>query len=366
MREEICGRGMFNTIDNIKSQEEKHMTQTDEVNMALAMDSTSVIEFKFVDNTKYSQEIIEGARAAYNPDKLESLKTQQDLTAFYQEGKSQILAQWHADQALNVHTDMFRVVFQINVGEILNTIEPTFKKKAEYTAWIKDNFEDKHIRYLQQARQLADMGDFARNYAAAGKNRLLALENLRKVEKKKECEALFNKHPLPDMTEDGDGHLLKRQIDSVITLHRLQKAGLRSATFEQAALIASYNQDAMAVKTAEEVNTWLEQNPEEARPALFDRYIQDEMTYPSEHPYIPAPKASLNKILSDLLQAYENANIDDDSWIERQREVLDVKSLRSAQTFINRLIDRIGVGTETNDVSIETTATSSVETKATA
>ena len=235
MREEICGRGMFNTMDNIKSQEEKHMTQTDEVNMALAMDSTSVIEFKFVDNTKYSQEIIEGARAAYNPDKLESLKTQQDLTAFYQEGKSQILAQWHADQALNVHTDMFRVVFQINVGEILNTIEPTFKKKAEYTAWIKDNFEDKHIRYLQQARQLADMGDFARNYAAAGKNRLLALENLRKVEKKKECEALFNKHPLPDMTEDGDGHLLKRQIDSVITLHRLQKAGLRSATFEQAA-----------------------------------------------------------------------------------------------------------------------------------
>ena len=130
------------------------MTQTDEVNMALAMDTTSVNEFKFVDNTKYSQEIIDGARAVYNPDKLESLKTQQDLTEFYAEGKSQILAQWHADQALNVHTDMFRVVFQINVGEILNTIEPTFKKKADYTAWIKDNFEDKHIRYLSKQDNL--------------------------------------------------------------------------------------------------------------------------------------------------------------------------------------------------------------------
>ena len=354
MREEICGRGMFNTMDNIKSQEEKHMTQTDEVNMALAMDTTSVNEFKFVDNTKYSQEIIDGARAVYNPDKLESLKTQQDLTEFYREGKSQILAQWHADQALNVHTDMFRVIFQINVGEILNTIEPTFKKKAEYTAWIKDNFEDKHIRYLQQARQLADLGDFARNYAAAGKNRLLALENLRKVEKKKECEALFNNYPLPDMTEDGDGQLLKRQIDSIITLHRLRKAGLRSATFEQAALIASYNQDAMAVKTAEEVSTWLEQNPEEERPALFDRYIQDEMTYPSEHPYTPAPKASLDKILADLLNCYGSANLDDDAWIAKQRELNLRNSLLRAQQFIAQLIDRIGAEEPTAEATTET------------
>ena len=330
------------------------------------MDSTAAEEFTIVDNTEYSDEIINEARASYDIEKLSTLKLNTDLTEFYAEGKSQILAQWHADQALNVHTDMFRVVFQINVGEILNTIEPTFKKKADYTAWIKDNFEDKHIRYLQQARQLADMGDFARNYAAAGKNRLLALENLRKVEKKKECEALFNDYPLPDMTEDGDGQLLKRQIDSVITLHRLRKAGLRSATFEQAALIASYNQDAMTVKTAEEVNAWLEQNPEQERPALFNRYIQDEMTYPSERPYLPAPKASLNKILSDLLHAYENANIDDDSWIESQREVLDVKSLLSAQTFINRLIDRIGVDTETNDVSTDNTATSPIETETTA
>ena len=330
------------------------MTQTDEVNMALAMDTTSVNEFKFVDNTKYSQEIIDGARAVYNPDKLESLKTQQDLTAFYQEGKSQILAQWHADQALNVHTDMFRVVFQINVGEILNTIESTFKKKADYTAWIKDNFEDKHIRYLQQARQLADMGDFARNYAAAGKNRLLALENLRKVEKKKECEALFNNYPLPDMTEDGDGQLLKRQIDSIITLHRLRKAGLRSATFEQAALIASYNQDAMAVKTAEEVSTWLEQNPEEERPALFDRYIQDEMTYPSEHPYTPAPKASLDKILADLLNCYGSANLDDDAWIAKQRELNLRNSLLRAQQFIAQLIDRIGAEEPTAEATTET------------
>ena len=330
------------------------MTQTDEVNMALAMDTTSVNEFKFVDNTKYSQEIIDGARAVYNPDKLESLKTQQDLTEFYAEGKSQILAQWHADQALNVHTDMFRVVFQINVGEILNTIEPTFKKKADYTAWIKDNFEDKHIRYLQQARQLADMGDFARNYAAAGKNRLLALENLRKVEKKKECEALFNNYPLPDMTEDGDGQLLKRQIDSIITLHRLRKAGLRSATFEQAALIASYNQDAMAVKTAEEVSTWLEQNPEEERPALFDRYIQDEMTYPSEHPYTPAPKARLDKILADLLNCYGSANLDDDAWIAKQRELNLRNSLLRAQQFIAQLIDRIGAEEPTAEVTTET------------
>jgi len=319
------------------------------------MDSTAVEKFTIVDNTKYSDEIINEARASYDPEKLSTLKMNTDLTEFYDEGKGQILAQWHADQALTIHSDMFRVQFQINIGNILNEIEPTFKKKSEYIEWLKNNFENKHMRYFQQARQLADMGDFARLYAAAGKNRLLALERLRKVEHKRECLALFDNYPLPDTDDDGEGELLKRQIDSVITLHRLHNDGVRFATFDQAAQIASFNLEAIGVKQSGEISNWLNQQPEEERPALFSRYIQDGMTYPPNDPYVPPlKKISLDKILADLLSCYGPANLEDDGWIAKQRELKLRNSLLRAQQFIAQLIDRIGTDEQTTEVTTET------------
>ena len=311
--------------------------------LAMAMDSTAGIEFTSVDNTKYSQEIINGARAAYDLDKLQVLKNQQDRAEFYAEGKQQILSQWHAMQALTVHTDMFLVLFQINIGNILNEIEPTFKKKSDYTSWIRDNFNDKHTRYFQQAKQLAAIGDFARTNAAAGKNRILVLEHIRKVEKRRECEDLFAEHPLPDTTDDEEGKLLKPRIDSVITLHRLKGAGIRFASFDQAAIMASVNNEAITVTKAAEINSWLEQQPENERAALLDRYVQDQMKYPPSHPYTPAPKSSLDKILADLISSYGAGNLEDEAWIARQRELNIMDSLVAAQNLITQLINRIRV-----------------------
>lgn len=328
--------------------------------IAMAMDGTPLTDVQIIDNTKYSQEIIDGARSVYNLETLDELKKSDDLTVFYEEVKKQILSQWHADQALNVHSDMFRVQFQINVGNILNVVEPTFKKKSDYTKWIMNNFKNNHVRYFQQAKQLALMGDFARTYAAAGKNRLLMLEHVRDVEKKRECEMLFEDYPLPDTTEDEDGQLLKRQIDSVITLHRLQNAGLRSVTFDQANLVASYNNEAITVNKAVEIKTWMDQQPEEERPALFDRFVQDQMAYPSDHPYTPAPKASLAKVLADLLTCYGTGNLEDEAWIARQRELNILESLLSAQRLIGQLIDRM----RTDEPA--TSATSPAETQASA
>lgn len=89
------------------------------------MDGTAFVDFRFVDNIRYSQEIINGVRAVYDPDKLGLLKSQADQAPFLTEGKSQILSLCHADQALTVHSDLFRVQLQIKVGTILNIIEPT-------------------------------------------------------------------------------------------------------------------------------------------------------------------------------------------------------------------------------------------------
>lgn len=329
------------------------MRQTEEpFPFPMTVDSTSLTIFSRVDNTRYSQEIIAAARAAYDPERLAELKRGSNPEEFLAECIRQIMAQRHADQWLNAHSDMYRVLFQINVGDILNEVEPTFKKKKHYMKWVRDNFNVKHLRYLQQAKNLADMGDFAREHAAAGKNRLLALYVLMKVEEKAECLALFDEYPLPDMTDDEDGQVLKNHVDAVITLHRFHNADIGFVSFDHAAIIASLSKEAMTVQRVEQVKTWLNLQAEDERPALFDRYVQDQMTFPEDHPYTPAPRASLSKILSDLVNCCRTGGTEGDGWIERQRALVDMDTLVSAQRLIGELIERMGI----EGSSIEPTA----------
>jgi hypothetical protein len=330
------------------------MSKNKEV-LDLAMDGTSYDEYRIVDNKKYSEQIITAARAASDPKKREELKKSSNLDEYLAESKKQVLAQWHADQAIAVHSDMFRVLCQINAGEILNEVESMFGKKSAYMEWIKNNFEDRHLRYFQQAKQLADMGEFAKTYAAVGKNRLLALESLRKVERKKECLVLFKDHPLPDMADDDEGKKHKRHIDSVVTFHRLKNAGIRFATFKQADLVASTLNDAVGVQKAEQIQKWLSTNEESQRPVLFDRYIQDQLAFPSDHPYTPAPKASLDKILADLLRCYGTGNLEDKEWIEKQRKIVDVNTLESAQKLISDLLEKLTIKTAATEAEVTIT-----------
>lgn len=304
------------------------------------MDGTSFDEFRLVDNIKYSEEIIAAARAAYDPEKLKALKEGENLNAFLEESRKQALTQWHADQALAVHSDMFRVLCQISAGEILNMVEARFGKKSLFTEWLSNNFDNRHIRYFQQAKQLADIGDFAKEIAAVGKNRILSLESLRKVEKKRDCLDLFHAHPFPDMTDDDDGREMKKHVDAVISLHRLMRAGIRFATFENAATISSTLNEAMPVKKADEVQKWLLQHEESQRSALFAHYVQDQLTFPSDAPYVPAPKESLNKILADFLD-YSKDKIQDTAWVETQRKIIDINTLITAQQLLVDLIEKL-------------------------
>lgn len=317
----------------------------------MTMDSTSIPDFFAVSNTNYSQERIDAALAAFNLERIVELKKGPNLEEFLAESIRQILTQWQADISVRTHSDMWRVLFQINVGNILNEVEPTFKKKKHYMRWLRDNFGIKHLRYLQQARNLADMGEFAREYAAAGKNRLLILYNLMKIEERTECTALFANHPLPDITEDDNGRVLKHHIDTVITLHRLQDVGISSITFDHAGIVASLLKDAVSVQKVNEINTWLMSHTKFERPALFDRYIQDHMTYPPAQHCIPAPRASLNKILTDLLKYQHNGDMENDDWLERQRTLIDIDTLMSAQKLLGDLIDKMGFERPANTTS---------------
>lgn len=336
-------QAMFEGVDNHPAVPETPMQGDGVFLLPLVMDGTSIPEFSRVDNTSYSQEIIAIARAAYNPERLAELKRESNLDEFLAESKRQALAQWHGYQALGAHSDMYRVQFQINVGTILNDVEPTFKKKKHYMRWVRENFGVKHLRYLQQGRELAEMGDFAREHAAAGKNRLLALYRIMKVEKKQSCLELLVDHPLPDTTDDEDGQVLKNHIDAVITLHRFHNAGIGFISFDQAAIIASLSNEAVTVQRVEQVKVWLNSQGEDERQALFDRYVQDHMIFPEDHEYTPAPRASLNKILTDLVHCCRTGDVEGDGWIERQRTLIDVDTLMSAQRRIGELIEKMGI-----------------------
>ena len=108
------------------------------------------------------------------------------------------------------------------------------------------SFGTKHLRFLQQAQQLANMGDFADRYAAIGKNRLLLLDHLRKESGLSSCYELFEENPIPndgiaiaelpedrikelynyETTDDPKGEKLKIHLDAFITLKRFRKKGI--------------------------------------------------------------------------------------------------------------------------------------------
>lgn len=95
------------------------------------------------------------------------------------------------------------------------------------------------------------------------------------------------------------------------------------------------------MQKAQQVEKWLSSQPEDERPALLDRYIQDQMVYPPERPYAPAPRASLNKILADLLYCYRSGDMENNAWIETQRSLVDMDTLMSAQRLIGELIAKM-------------------------
>ena len=185
---------------------------------------------------------------------------------FLAEGERQIQRLWHGIEALTVHNTMFVVLFLLSIGEILNEVRNQLVT-SEFVKWRRRVFHPKQERYLQQAQQLAKMGDFAKKYASMGKKRLLILDKLRKDEDKETYEALFEDHPIPeevengllddeqirqnpfpDSTEDFEGDLLKEHVDALITFHRLKKAGINFVTFDQAYLIAAYKKNAIPSK----------------------------------------------------------------------------------------------------------------------
>jgi hypothetical protein len=305
----------------------------------MTMDGTAVVEISQMLNLKYSDEIVKKAAKVFNVKKLKQLKVNK-FGAYLDEGKKQVLGLWHCIEALTVHTELFKVTFLIAIGKILNDIEDAFGAKSKYMKWLRKNFGHKNLRYFQHAKQLEKMGDFARAYASLGKNRLLEFARLHS-EPLERNHNLLNQYPFEDITADHDGVLFKEHVDGIITLHRLNDAGVDSIEFDQAVLMAAQSSGALTVKRAECLSALLA-DIEDKKQALDD-LILNKMDFPHGNQEPETRPTSLTMHFADLIKYSEKADIESDAWIQMHQDQVQQEDLVKVYHFIVRLAERLEI-----------------------
>lgn len=308
----------------------------------LTFDSTSHVEVSSMSNEDYSKEIITDTLSGFDLEKIRALIKAGNKSGGLKEAEKQVKALWQGLQAIEVHTDKYSVIFLDEIGTILTEIRALFEKPSDFTKWIKDRFEGKHIRYLQHARQIAGMGPLAEKYASLGKNRLLDFYRLQKSTGKS-CDDLIKAHPFTDTAEDDEGKVFSRHVGAIITFCRF-KDKVDFVEFAQAQILAAFRQGAIEVGTVKKVAEWL--STKEEQKLAFEEYVQDGGVLPKAI-LAGGRQQSLVKILADLNQ-YESRT-DWDSV-----DGVDPDSLRRAYRFIRTIAGRLAVDLdEIDDTDIE-------------
>ena len=310
------------------------------------MDGTSVTEISQMANQKYSAEIIGDVRKFFNLTKLTKLKDT-NAEKYLDESKKQINTLWHSIESLVTHTNLFLVAFLIAMGTILNDIEKHFGQKGKYMRWLKENFGHKRMRWFQQAKQLAGMSEFAKTYAALGKNRLLEFERLKK-EDDQSNEDLLRSYPLEDITADFDGEIFRVHFDSIITINRFKDAEIDFIEYDQAFLIASFLKRGIPVNWVKKANDWI--NEQENKQEALDGLIMNKMVFPSKDTPAKQAEESLNKLLADLIKYKDEATIEDEEWLSGQKDEISEEIIIQAHELIVTLADKFGIDLSANTI----------------
>lgn len=308
----------------------------------IGMDGTAHTEISVMANEEYSREIVRNAEKKYDFEKFKKMEAK-GLKAYLKEGKKQVVDQWHAIQALTAHTEMFTVRFLINIGTILNDIETALKTKSRYMAWLRKNFGHKHLRYWQQAKQLAKMGDFAVNNASLGKNRLLAFARIKSITKKK-YDALLTRHPFNDTTDDHDGLLFKQHVDAILTFYRFKEAKVDFVDFKQAELIASILKEAVPVKTATKIAKWLGQfKSDEKKKEWFENLILNHVQFPDQPSAAKKKQVKLREHLAFLISFAKQGTLSGAAQLEAVRDLVDRDALNNLNRLIQLLAEKLNI-----------------------
>lgn len=307
--------------------------------LPVTMDTTSHQQISISLRYRFSEELFKDADKIFSISKLDRFK-QRKLETYLKEGKKQILALWHCIESFTTHSDLFRTSFLIAIGQVLNHIEKTHPSKSAYMEWLRAHFGHKHLRYFQHAKQLDNMGAFARNFASLGKNRLLELERTRK-ELGASFYSLLSQFPFEDTTQDQDGAFFKEHADGVITYHRMRNAGVDSVEFDQAALIGAQLNGAVTKKMANQISQWL--SDKEDKTKALDDLILNKLAYPNSGGDRQSSRPSVRMHLADLVNYSESLDYGNNDWITAIRDQIIEEDLAKAYNFLVLLADNLGI-----------------------
>jgi hypothetical protein len=307
--------------------------------LPVTMDTTSHQQISLMLNYKFSKEKFNDADKVFSINKLDRFKKRKFET-YLKEGKKQILVLWNCIESFTTHSDLFRTSFLIAIGQILNHIEKSHQSKSAYMEWLRAHFGHKHLRYFQHAKQLDNMGAFARNFASLGKNRLLELERTRK-ELGESFYSLLSQFPFEDTTQDHGGALFKEHVDGVITYHRMRNADVDSVEFDQAALIGAQLNGAITKKMANQISQWL--NDKEDKTKALDDLILNKLAYPDSGGTRLPSRPSIRKHLADLVNYSESVDYENNDWVSSIRDQIDEADLSKAYNFLVVLANKLGI-----------------------
>jgi hypothetical protein len=187
------------------------------------------------------------------------------------------------------------------------------------------------------------MGEFARNYASLGKNRLLEFARLHR-DPNVSYNDLLQRFPFNDTAADNEGEFFKRHVDSIITFHRMLDAGIDFAEFQQAQLIADMSKGALTVNDAADLNKWIGnfKSVEDKKKALDD-LIFNRMLPPYGEDKIKRRTATLRKHFSDLTSYIDQADVRNDVWVRSLKKEVDGQDLVKIFNFILTIAEKLKV-----------------------
>jgi hypothetical protein len=307
-------------------------------------------------NESYSSEILKRAEACYDIDKVQKLIKEGSNEECRNLVEQQINILGNSLHALNLHNAKYECTLLYRQGALLKEAEKSFEKKNEFTKWREKIFPNQHLRLLQYAQKLAEIGPGVLKYAALGRSRLFALAGLEKNITGLDLKEIEQKHPFPDLSEDENGDLFCEHADSIITLYRLQTDGKKSklkgipfVTFDQAALIAAIKKEALKVRDADSLKRTIVN--EKDMPAFFERYLLNKAVLSKRE--TEEKTFSLDSLLGKFLSDCTDEIMGNENWVKAQKDNFTPENIVAAYKRILSVAQKFNVTLEDNKNSTE-------------
>jgi hypothetical protein len=202
------------------------------------------------------------------------------------------------------------------VGNVLLITKRTFNNHREFMRFKRAYFVPSYsLEALRQAVRVARLGGYFVRFAMLSKNNLLelyyAINKMSDVQRNEDgmiisprFNALLDLIPERSMEliDVGDSGAFRRILDELITIYRLENAGISTEVFthDQARLISLYRGKAIETEDAKSIADKLDAISEAERPSFFDTWVMDKLFIPSAEGASRSPNRRLDSSAATL------------------------------------------------------------------